>query len=44
QALLRYGGFLLSGFVFFLGFAWILLNKKRQGWHDRLANTMVVTI
>lgn len=42
QASIRYGGFLLSEIVFFVGFLWIFWNKKRQGWHDKMAKTMVI--
>lgn len=41
-AFLRYLGFLLSGVVFFLGFAWMLWDKKKQGWHDKVAKTIVI--
>jgi len=42
HAFLRYLGFLLSGVVFFLGFAWMLWDKKKQGWHDKIADTIVL--
>ncbi|WP_068513477.1 RDD family protein [Caldimicrobium thiodismutans] len=32
----------ISGFFFSLGFLWILLDRERQGWHDKLASTYVV--
>jgi len=32
----------LSMVVLALGFIWILFDKKRQGWHDKLNNTFVV--
>ena len=38
----RYLGYLVSGVPFFLGFFWIAFDKKRQGWHDKLAGTIVV--
>ncbi len=44
QALLRFVGFFLSEIVFFLGFMWILFDKKRQGWHDKLAKTVVIRV
>lgn len=28
--------------VFSLGFIWILFDKKKQGWHDKLGKTFVV--
>jgi uncharacterized RDD family membrane protein YckC len=41
QALLRFGGYFLSGLPFYLGFLWIL-GPDRRGFHDRLAHTEVV--
>ncbi len=32
----------ISFIVFGLGFLWILLDKDKQGWHDKLMNTYVV--
>lgn len=32
----------ISTLVFGLGFIWILFTKKKQGWHDLIANTYVV--
>ena len=41
RALLRWLGYWLSG-ILFLGFLWILVDGKRQGFHDKLARTVVV--
>jgi len=35
-------GKFISGLVFSLGYLWILIDKDRQGWHDKLASTYVV--
>jgi uncharacterized RDD family membrane protein YckC len=32
----------LSTIVFGLGFAWILIDREQQGWHDKLVDTYVV--
>jgi uncharacterized RDD family membrane protein YckC len=40
-AILRWLGYWLSG-ILFLGFLWILLDSKRQGFHDKLARTLVI--
>lgn len=32
----------ISNLVFGLGFIWILLDEKNQGWHDKLVNTVVI--
>jgi uncharacterized RDD family membrane protein YckC len=28
--------------VILLGYVWILIDKKNQGWHDKIAGTYVV--
>lgn len=33
---------LISGFFFGLGYLWIILDKERQGWHDKFVSTYVV--
>jgi uncharacterized RDD family membrane protein YckC len=42
QALLRYVGYIVSGAVLSLGFLWVAIDGKRQGWHDKIARTYVV--
>jgi len=44
QALLRALSYIISGAVFGLGFLWVGLNKKKRGWHDLIADTLVVTV
>ncbi|EGR2505898.1 RDD family protein, partial [Vibrio cholerae] len=29
---------------FFIGFFWIFFNKKNQGWHDKIAKTIVIKL
>ena len=41
QFVLRYLGYFLSS-IFLLGFIWIAFDKKKQGWHDKIAGTVVV--
>jgi uncharacterized RDD family membrane protein YckC len=41
RALLRWLGYWLSG-ILFLGFLWVLVDSKRQAFHDKLARTIVV--
>lgn len=36
-------GYTASGLLFWLGFIWIFIDKERQGWHDQMAGTFVVT-
>lgn len=42
QAALRYIGYFLSAFPLLLGFLWIAWDKRKQGFHDKLASTVVV--
>ena len=42
RALLRYLGYWLSAIPLGLGFLWVLMDDRRQGWHDKLAGTCVV--
>jgi uncharacterized RDD family membrane protein YckC len=42
QAILRYVGYLVSSIPFGLGFLWIIWDEKHEGWHDKIAKTMVV--
>jgi uncharacterized RDD family membrane protein YckC len=43
QAALRHlVGYPLSTISFFLGFLWMLWDPRQQGWHDKIARTIVV--
>ena len=42
RATLRYLGYIVSIIALFMGFIWILISRKRQGWHDKIASTCVV--
>jgi uncharacterized RDD family membrane protein YckC len=35
-------GYILSIFAMWLGFLWILVDNRRQGWHDKIAGTVVI--
>jgi len=41
-AFLRSVGYLVSSIVFCLGYIWIAWDKKKQGWHDKIAGTVVI--
>ncbi len=43
-AFLRWVGSLVSGLVFFLGFLWIAFDGRKQGWHDKIAATLVIRV
>jgi uncharacterized RDD family membrane protein YckC len=38
----RYLGYYVSMIPFFLGFVWVGIDKRKQGWHDKLAGTVVI--
>ena len=41
-AFLRWVGYLISGPVFCLGFLWVAFDGRKQGWHDKIAATLVI--
>ena len=43
-AFLRWVGYIISAFVFYLGFIWIAFDKRKQGWHDKIAGTVVIRV
>jgi len=38
----RYFAYFVSTIPFCLGFLWIAFDKRKQGWHDKLAGTVVI--
>lgn len=42
QAIGRYFAYILSAIPFFLGYIWVGFDKRKQGWHDKLAGTVVI--
>jgi len=42
QLIVRYVGYYVSLLGFGLGFIWIAFDKRKQGWHDKMAGTVVV--
>jgi uncharacterized RDD family membrane protein YckC len=42
QGIARYLGYLVSAIPFLLGFIWVGFDSKKQGWHDKIAGTVVV--
>jgi uncharacterized RDD family membrane protein YckC len=42
RGLLRQIGKYISGFVFGLGYLWMLWDKEKQTWHDKIAGSVVV--
>jgi uncharacterized RDD family membrane protein YckC len=44
HAVLRFVGYIASTLALFLGFICITFDPKKQGWHDKLADTYVVKL
>lgn len=38
----RYLAYYVSMIPLFLGFIWVGIDKRKQGWHDKLAGTVVI--
>ena len=39
---LRYIAYFLSMLPLCLGFLWVAWDKKKQGWHDKIAKTVII--
>jgi uncharacterized RDD family membrane protein YckC len=44
RGLLRYVGLIISFVVIFLGVIWVGFDWRKQGWHDKLADTVVIRL
>ncbi len=42
QLIVRYIGYYVSMLPLFLGYIWVAFDRRKQGWHDKLAGTVVV--
>ncbi len=42
QLIGRYLGYYISTLPLFMGIIWVGIDKKKQGWHDKLAGTVVI--
>lgn len=42
QSVGRYLAYFVSMLPLFIGIIWVAFDKKKQGWHDKLAGTVVV--
>lgn len=38
----RYIAYYISALPLFLGFIWVAFDRRKQGWHDKLAGTVVL--
>ncbi len=42
-AILRLIGYWINSVVFYIGYLWIFVDKRRRGWHDLIAGTVVIS-
>jgi uncharacterized RDD family membrane protein YckC len=42
QLIVRFLAYLLSAFPLYLGFLWAAVDRRKQGWHDKIARTIVI--
>lgn len=42
QAILRYIGYYVSMIPLLLGLIWVAFDARKQGWHDKIAGTLVI--
>ena len=42
RLVLRLLCYLLSAAPLYLGFLWIAFDRRKQGWHDKIAGTLVI--
>ena len=40
----RYFGYFISCLPLLLGIVWVAFDKRKQGWHDKLAGTVVIIV
>jgi uncharacterized RDD family membrane protein YckC len=44
RALLRYLRYWVSAVPLFMGFIWVLIDRKHEGWHDKISDTHVIYV
>ncbi|TMK67627.1 MAG: RDD family protein [Actinobacteria bacterium] len=42
RAAMRRIAFVIGGLALYVGWLWLLFNQRRQAWHDRIADTIVI--
>lgn len=42
QSVIRYLGYFVSAIPLCLGLIWVAFDPRKQGWHDKLAGTVVI--
>jgi uncharacterized RDD family membrane protein YckC len=42
QLIVRYLGYYVASIPLLLGIIWVGFDKRKQGWHDKMAGTVVI--
>jgi len=42
RSIVRCAGYFLGSLFFYIGFLWVLVNRRKRGWHDYLAGSVVI--
>ncbi len=44
RSAIRYLGSVVSMFAFCLGYFWVAVDSRKRGWHDKIADTLVIRV
>ena len=44
QAIIRYIGYYVATIPLGIGIIWVALDERKQGWHDKMAGTVVLRV
>jgi uncharacterized RDD family membrane protein YckC len=44
RGFVRWLGYLISAFACYIGLIWAAFDPRKQGWHDKIANTVVIQV
>lgn len=42
RAIVRYIGFIISAWAIYIGLIWVAFDDRKQGWHDKIADSFVI--
>jgi len=42
RLVLRFFAYFVSALPLYLGFLWAAFDRRKQGWHDKIARTIVI--
>ncbi|MGB1159187.1 MAG: RDD family protein [Porticoccaceae bacterium] len=44
QSIIRYLGYVPATLVLLIGILWVAFDRRKQGWHDKLAGSVVIRV